>query len=55
MAYELGAGLGIAIFGLLLSRSFSASIRLPAGLEAQEIARASSSMGEAVQLAPGIR
>lgn len=50
MAYELGAGLGIAIFGLLLSRSFSASIRLPAGLEAQEIARASSSMGEAVQL-----
>ncbi|CFY93120.1 methyl viologen resistance protein SmvA [Salmonella enterica subsp. enterica serovar Typhi] len=51
MAYELGAGLGIAIFGLLLSRSFSASIRLPAGLEAQEIARASSSMGEAVQLA----
>ncbi len=30
---------------------FSASIRLPAGLEAQEIARASSSMGEAVQLA----
>ncbi|EDT6684242.1 MFS transporter [Salmonella enterica subsp. enterica] len=51
MDYELGAGLGIAIFGLLLSRSFSASIRLPAGLEAQEIARASSSMGEAVQLA----
>lgn len=46
MAYELGAGLGIAIFGLLLSRSFSASIRLPAGLEAQEIARASSSMGK---------
>lgn len=46
MAYELGAGLGIAIFGLLLSRSFSASIRLPVGLEAQEIARASSSMGK---------
>lgn len=26
MSYELGAGLGIAIFGLLLTRSFSASI-----------------------------
>ncbi|EPM0023367.1 MFS transporter [Citrobacter farmeri] len=51
MAYELGAGLGIAIFGLLLSRSFSASIALPDGLNAGEIARASSSMGEAVQLA----
>ncbi len=51
MAYELGAGLGIAIFGLLLSRSFSASIRLPSGLNAEEIERASSSMGEAVQLA----
>lgn len=51
MAYELGAGLGIAIFGLLLSRSFSASIILPAGLSAAERERASSSMGEAVQLA----
>ncbi|AMG94650.1 MFS transporter [Citrobacter amalonaticus] len=51
MAYELGAGLGIAIFGLLLSRSFSASITLPDGLNAGEVARASSSMGEAVQLA----
>ncbi|HCL6003978.1 TPA: MFS transporter [Citrobacter freundii] len=51
MAYELGAGLGIAIFGLLLSRSFSASILPPAGLNPQEMERASSSMGEAVQLA----
>ncbi|POT55296.1 methyl viologen resistance protein SmvA [Citrobacter amalonaticus] len=51
MAYELGAGLGIAVFGLLLSRSFSASITLPHGLNSQQIERASSSMGEAVQLA----
>ncbi|MFS3509951.1 MULTISPECIES: MFS transporter [Citrobacter] len=51
MAYELGAGLGIAIFGLLLSRSFSASILPPVGLNPKEIERASSSMGEAVQLA----
>ncbi len=45
MAYELGAGLGSASFGRLVSRSCSASIRLPAGLEAKEIARASSSRG----------
>ena len=33
MAYELGAGLGIALFGLILTRSYSASIALPSGLE----------------------
>ena len=32
MAYELGAGLGIALFGLILTRSYSASIALPSGL-----------------------
>ena len=26
MAYELGAGLGIALFGLILTRSYSATI-----------------------------
>ncbi|MGX2009582.1 MFS transporter, partial [Enterobacter asburiae] len=29
MAYELGAGLGIALFGLILTRSYSSSIVLP--------------------------
>ena len=51
MAYELGAGLGIALFGMLLSRSFSASILLPSGLDAQQMQQAGSSIGEAVQLA----
>lgn len=51
MAYELGAGLGIAIFGLLLSRSFSASIVLPDGLSSEIAARATSSIGEAVKVA----
>ncbi|ADO48604.1 MFS transporter [[Enterobacter] lignolyticus] len=51
MAYELGAGLGIAVFGLILTRSYSGSILLPDGLLAGEAARASSSIGEAVQLA----
>ena len=51
MSYELGAGLGIAIFGLLLTRSFSASIELPHGLDATLVEKASSSMGEAVNAA----
>ncbi len=50
MAYELGAGLGIALFGLILSRRFSTSIALPEGLSADQIAQASSSIGETAQL-----
>lgn len=49
MSYELGAGLGIAIFGLLLTRSFSASIVLPQGLNDTVAEKASSSIGEAVK------
>ncbi|MFX4315756.1 MFS transporter, partial [Enterobacter sp. 63] len=49
--YELGAGLGIAIFGLLLTRSFSASITLPDGLTPELTDKASSSIGEAVKVA----
>jgi MFS family permease len=51
MSYELGAGLGIAIFGLLLTRSFSASIDLPQGLNASLVDKASSSIGEAMKVA----
>ncbi|MNY37079.1 Methyl viologen resistance protein SmvA [compost metagenome] len=51
MSYELGAGLGIAIFGLLLTRSFSASIVLPQGLNDTLVETASSSIGEAVKVA----
>ncbi|MEA9394814.1 MFS transporter, partial [Lelliottia amnigena] len=51
MSYELGAGLGIAIFGLLLTRSFSASIVLPQGLNDTLVEKASSSIGEAVKVA----
>ena len=48
MAYELGAGLGIALFGLILTRSYSATIVLPSGLNETMAQRASSSIGEAV-------
>ena len=50
MAYELGAGLGIALFGLILTRSYSAAIVLPSGLNETMAQRASSSIGEAVSL-----
>ena len=49
MAYELGAG-GIALFGLILTRSYSATIVLPSGLNETMAQRASSSIGEAVSL-----
>ncbi|SCC08837.1 MFS transporter, DHA2 family, multidrug resistance protein [Kosakonia oryzendophytica] len=51
MSYELGAGLGIAVFGLILSRSFAHSIQLPSGLSSHEVTQASSSIGEAFRLA----
>ncbi|MBM3070417.1 MFS transporter [Enterobacter sp. RHBSTW-00994] len=51
MSYELGAGLGIAIFGLLLTRSFSATITLPSELDATLAEKAASSIGEAVKVA----
>lgn len=51
MSYELGAGLGIALFGLLLTRSFSAAIALPQGLESRVAEQAASSIGEAVKVA----
>lgn len=51
MSYELGAGLGIAIFGLLLTRSFSAAIVLPQALSPSLAEKASSSIGEAVKVA----
>lgn len=51
MSYELGAGLGIAIFGLLLTRSFSASIVLPPGIGPELAGKAASSIGEAMVVA----
>ncbi|MGX9375063.1 MFS transporter [Pantoea ananatis] len=51
MSYELGAGLGIALFGLLLTRSFTASIVLPSALDPGLAEKASSSIGEAIKVA----
>ena len=49
-AYELGAGLGIALFGLILTRSYTSSIVLPGGIEGAA-EQASSSISEAIKLA----
>ncbi|WP_312284278.1 SmvA family efflux MFS transporter [Yokenella regensburgei] len=51
MAYELGAGLGIALFGLILTRSYHESIVLPADLDIAVAEQAASSIGEAFQVA----
>ena len=54
MAYELGAGLGIALFGLILTRSYRAAIVLPEAIDGDAAAQASSSVGEAMQLAQSL-
>lgn len=51
MAYELGAGLGIALFGLILTRSYTSSIVLPAGVDGVAAEQAASSISEAIKLA----
>lgn len=50
MAYELGAGLGIAIFGLLLSIFYAQSIVIPSALPDSLVAGVSSSIGEALSV-----
>lgn len=47
--YELGAGLGITLFGVLLSASYASAIRLPPGLVLPE--SASQSIGETMTAA----
>ena len=54
MAYELGAGLGVAIFGLMLSWFYSRSIVLPAELPSGLIEKANISIGETMQLASNL-
>ena len=54
MAYELGAGLGIALFGLILTRSYTSSIVLPGGIEGAAAEQASSSISEAIKLAQSL-
>ena len=50
MAYELGAGLGIALFGLIPDLQLQRLIALPSGLSGAMAQQAASSIGEAVSL-----
>lgn len=50
MAYELGAGLGVAIFGLMLSRAYTASIVLPEDLPLSLVEQARASISETIQV-----
>lgn len=50
MAYELGAGFGVAIFGLLLAGIYTSHISLPTGLTFEQTQYASDSISEAVQI-----
>ncbi|WP_312774353.1 SmvA family efflux MFS transporter [Atlantibacter hermannii] len=51
MAYELGAGMGIAVFGMILSHAFSGAIELPQELPVTLMAQASASINEALLVA----
>lgn len=51
MGYELGAGLGVAFFGLLLSFFYSQSIVLPTDLPQEMLLGAERTIAEAVQVA----
>lgn len=51
MAYELGAGFGIVLFGMMLSVIFSQHIVMPRGLLAEQANLAASSISEAFRIA----
>ncbi len=50
-SYELGAVLGTAVLGSILTASYSSSIRIPAGLSTEQGDAASQTLGGAVAVA----
>lgn len=52
ISYELGAGLGVAIFGLMLASLYTTYIDLPNNLPLHMAPQASASISEAMQLIP---
>lgn len=51
MAYELGSGLGVAVFGVMLASIYAAHVSVPAGLSPALASQAAASIGEAMQVA----
>lgn len=54
MAYELGAGLGVALMGAMLASAYAASVLLPSGLTPEAAAQAGASIGEAMQVTENV-
>jgi DHA2 family multidrug resistance protein-like MFS transporter len=52
--YELGAVLGTAVLGAILSASYRANVTVPAGLDADQNAAASETLGGAVDVAANL-
>ncbi|MBJ6987115.1 MFS transporter [Devosia sp. MC521] len=52
--YELGAGLGISLFGVLLTNIYATNLRVPEGLAALVPANAKDSIGETMLAAQGL-
>lgn len=52
MAYELGAGFGITVFGVMLAGLYTSGIELPQGLTVEQAYYASASISEAMQVMP---
>lgn len=50
-AYELGTGLGISFFGVILNLAYGRALRLPEGLSAEASARAAQSLGDTMLVA----
>ena len=53
-SYDLGTGLGIAVFGLVMATSYQRAIRLPDGLASEFAAKASHSIGETMLAAQSL-
>lgn len=53
-AYELGAGLGVTVFGLWLGRLYARNLEMPSGLGQNVADTARQSIGEALQILPSL-
>lgn len=53
-SYELGAVLGTAVLGSILTASYSSGIRIPAGISAEQADAASQTLGGAVSVARNV-
>ena len=53
-AYELGAGLGVAVLGTAVTATYAARVAVPPGLDPGQAATASETLGGAVDVAEAL-